>query len=1000
MIRSLNLLRGFMVMAVLLVIATVASPVMAAQGNKTWVPTYNPGVHVYVDPQLANDPNAPVNFAGLEAEAVRLGQKHGLQVFIVASQMGKDLEASDVPANDFGDIVVQKWQSAPGFPSGDYLLVTWTRRYDNPNKGSVAAQGGSRFSDWHMLGGYFSDKVNGPVTKNLRRFMPQDPQRAFVAIVETVNADIDAIEAQRQAEVDAVKHQQMMNYVYIGGGAFAVLLAIFLALFFRSSSRKTKAKKLIDDWKAKLDPANANYLKLRTSYMGFLTEQADWKKKYKNKTLISYTKACKDFSDFSSRRKRANEMLTEAQKAFDGTGFLGTKGYDEVIALLTTRIVTITGQDLPLEEAKLFDGLVEKTDYLPPKLMDAMAELFDRTNKALKKIVDSFKGAQQNKLDVEQLSAEVDTTRGDIKAAELTMEPYEATIAELKRGQAGFVAVIVEDPESAFEGSEIVEAGFKALEARLRRAISLKGSLPAVKTRIDGSETKATNKRGELAVYAYPLGEGETHVKEALAPKFLLVEKGANPDPIVADARGHLKSAHELVFAGKLDESQTARDEAIALADKASALVDDIMAAKALVEKNVPPARTTFDSLKGEIAPAQTALDELVSDFLADNYPGESDKLKRANAAKGATPGNLSQVKTLYDAQNYVAARALIQSIQGTLNSSRTELTQVHARLKELRRLRQDSRDVLATCQTKVRNLTVKFRENAFTTSEATDRAFATATQRLSTLKTECEKKVADWPKVNADMHAADQSFDGFDSAIDTQATAYRNAKAAVKTLETAIEDAEGYVNNEATLAATRTALQTVNTTFGTLGRRINTAKSDWASIKTDADTAKKAADAAKEQAQAEIQAKKDAKAAITQAHEDIRGVADNTYGYGVTIDLDAANEHYRRANSELGEKDYANAKAQAKAASAAAKKAHEDAEEEESDRRRAAAAAAAAAAAKKNDNGGGPHIGGGGGPIGGGGGGQRGGGDSPAPQIRSHSGGGNVERRGGGDNY
>ncbi|MBX3073410.1 hypothetical protein KF913_05775 [Candidatus Obscuribacterales bacterium] len=997
--RNLTHVRGVLVMALLLIISVIGAQPAFAQNQQTWLPDFSPDRHVYVDPLLSNNRQAPVNLSSIESDLIREGQRHGLQVYVVATQQGSDLLQSDIPGRDALDKLVLKWQSRPGFPSDNYLVVMWVRRADNPNKGSVAANGGNWFSDWNMTGAYFSDPQNGPVIPNLRRFMPQDPAGAFVAVVQTVNSDIDTIKArQAKAEADR-KLQEMMPY-YLGGGGLAIaFLGTLIWLLMRNSSRRKRAQKLIADFETSLNSANELYLKLR-DYRGFLTDQGDWKSRFKGRTLTTFTAACKDFADFSVRRKVANDTLEAAKKAFERNRFPSIKGLTECEELLSKRVITITGDDLPLEEATLFGGLVEKADYEPGALLNAMSELFDKTNKALSGIVKAFEGARQNKTDVEQLDAQVNGQRKDIEAAELTMAPYEATIAELKRGQAAFVAILSSDPLEAFSGSETVEAGYKALGEKLIRAIGIKKSLPAVKTQIDGAESKATKKRGEDAVYLYVLGEGESQPQTAQGAKFMLAEKGSNPDTFVADARGSLKSAHELVYAAKLDEAVTAKEKAEALAKQASDLVDDIVAAKAWVETKVTPARNTLASLRTELPDADTAVVELKSDFLAKNYGSHPTAVDESHATEKGTPSLLAQVKALYDAQNFVGARALVKSTQAALDGARTKLTQAHALLKELRRLRQDSRDTVATCLTTAQRLRAKLRDNAFTTAAATDNAFADADRKLGLQKAEADKKIADWPAVNKAVHEVVASFDGFDKAIDAQRRAYDQAKEDFAVLDAAIGYAAPKVANDVTTDDTKRALASVRTARGQLQNKLNTAKSDWVALSREAGELKADADGAKEQAELEIKTCAEAQSAYQSASEKINEVNRRSYGEGVDADLSTANSRLRESSSYFRNKDYAEAKSKAKQAYKAAEDADDAAESlarrRKRDREEAAAAAARAAAAalraSQQRSSGGGFSGGGSRP---GGGSSSGGGG-----FKSSSGGSGYSGRSGGGNY
>ncbi len=998
MLRQLSHWRSVITAALLLTFMVLAQPALA-QSSQTWLPEFSPDRHVYVDPQLARNRQAPVDLSALEPKLIQEGQRNGLQIYVVATEGASDLANASIPGRDALDKLVLKWQSRPGFPSDNYMIIMWVRRADNPNKGSVAAQGGNLFSDWGMTAAYFSDTTSGPVIPNLRRFMPQDPAGAFEAIVVVVNGNIDGIKA-RQAEAEkAAALQKAMPY-YIGGGALAaILLGTLIFLLVRNSSRRKKMEALIADWATKLDSANALYLKLRTGYMGFLTEQSDWKTKFKNRTLTTYTAACKDFAAFSARRKVATDTLEAARKAFASNSFPSVKGFDEVEQLLSLRTIEVTGDNLPLEEATLFGGLVEKADYKPGELLDAMSALFERTNKALAGIVSAFNGAKQNKLDVEALDGQVNAQRADIKAAELTMEPYEGTIRELKAGQTAFIAILSSDPLEAFAGSETVEAGFKALGERLKRAISIKKLLATVRTQIGTSTTKVADQRKAAAAYQYPLGKDESKPMELRSPSFLLDEEGANPDAHLADAQKSWDSATALVYAGKLDEADKAKGEASAFADKASKLVDDIVSAKATVEGSVTPARTTLVSLNNELPAADEAVVELNRDFLAANVGTQPTKVTNGHGTADATITRLANIKALYDQQRFIAARALVRSTQSALDNARSELTQVHAHLKELRRLRQDSRDTVATCLKTAERLARVFRDNSFTTSAATDKAFADAKIKLDRQKVESDKKIADWPAVNKAAHEVVASFEGFDTAIAAQKRAYDQARTDVAAAYTAIQQAQPYVSNNATTQGTRDELTAANSAYNEANRRLTIAKSDWADISSDAGAAKTRADEAKESAQTEIKLCGEADAAYDSASEKIAAVSRHDYGYDVQADVSTANARLRESANAFRNKDYATAKSKAKSAFTEAEEADEAAAGRAKKKHDDAVAAAEAAAAALREAMRPKNTGGNGGGFNGGGF-NGGGGDTPRSSGPSNSGGGNIDRGSGGASY
>src|SRR5262249_35456265 len=149
---------------------------------------------------------------------------------------------------------------------------------------------------------------------------------------------------------------------------------------------------------------------LRDGYFGFLKDQGDWKTKFKGKTLKQYTAAVTDFAEFTVRQKVANDLVDAAKKSVSKCIFPKVGGFQKAYAMLNTEPVVISGDELPLEMSSLFGGVGAKSTYEPEKLLEAMSELFDRTNKALSSIVKSFEGAKKNKQDIEGLTADIEAT--------------------------------------------------------------------------------------------------------------------------------------------------------------------------------------------------------------------------------------------------------------------------------------------------------------------------------------------------------------------------------------------------------------------------------------------------------------------------------------------------------------------------------------------------------------------------------------------------------------
>lgn len=389
-------------MVALVAILFMAPSMVQAQGA-AWKPSFNQSQQVYIDPALANDPDFPVAMPGLDAKLMEVSSKHNIKIIAIAVKQTNERGAN--PAADKLDEILLRWQSSPGFPSDNYFVVVWMRSATNPSEGWVAANAGSDLKTYGF-GKAMLDSRDGPILTAGRKYMPQDPKGFYTGVAVNVNKVIDDYNAAQQSAKD---HDALMGWVWI---IVIVLVVVGAAVFGLRVLNKAKAgvreqaNTVLTDWNTKMESANALYLKLRSGYIGFVSDQGDWKTKFNGDTLTDYKAALTNFADFSTRRTKANQVLAEARKLFE------SGKYSEVLKKLNDEIIVIDGKELPIEELTLFGGLVQRSEYKPNELLNSMASLFDNTNKTLAAIMKALKEAKQAGDDLDAAQAEIETQRG------------------------------------------------------------------------------------------------------------------------------------------------------------------------------------------------------------------------------------------------------------------------------------------------------------------------------------------------------------------------------------------------------------------------------------------------------------------------------------------------------------------------------------------------------------------------------------------------------------
>ncbi|MGD9681099.1 MAG: hypothetical protein AB7W16_07945 [Candidatus Obscuribacterales bacterium] len=944
------------VFALLLFTGIFASPALA-QSAQTWLPVkeFDTNQAVYLDPGLKNHRSYPVSLNGLEDRLKAQGQTHGLKFYFVMTEQGSETNPTSSKfavwkLDEFAAMVAGK------LPADDYVLILLVRSSSDPNKFSFAANGGNRLQQYGLTGSYFSQS-GSPLNANRSVYLPNDPGGFGNAVAAGVNQavsqhfadlkrqeeqrkldeerrkqeELKRIEQEKQRAIDAenrrIAHEAFMKalpgYLLWYGTPSVIFLAL-LIMFFLYRRLRSQVEKLVASWREKITTSSDMYLRLEKGYFGFLQHQAEWQEKFKGNTAVKFKKAVTDFANYSARQIAANRRFQEAEKLFESSRypFALFGKLARVRTLLTTQVIVITGEELPLELASLYGGLVTRQEYTPDAVLTEMEKLFDVTNRALAEIKKAFDGAAQNKLDIEALDTAIAGIKKNLEAAGLTFDPYADRYTGLLQGKKAFLAILDSNPLDAFKGSEEVEQGFESLKADLNRAIAIQQSFTATETAIGKAKARVTEVRSTPADYRYPVEKDSTPRARIT---FFLAEEGGNPDTLTGEADEHLARARKACLNARLDQAESERSEAEKAAQAAIDMVASILDAKLFVEKQVVPVTTNLTKLRGELPAATTAVTQLKAEFLAKNFPGEPEKLDGANKVADSTDAELAKVKKAYEDQRYLAARKLLTAVGGNIQQSIDKLVEIHSRLAKLRELKDHARKIVTAAEGLASTLVDKLDSNSFTTSAATDRAYAQQKPVLKAQRQDVDRDITDWVAAAAAADALLAALQSVDRAIDEEKAQYNNAVNAIAALTTAIGTAERSVRDSDTRQPARDKLAEANQALSKLERDIKVEKSDWANIARRATDARSTASEAKNLAEADKKAADAARSAISSARSNINGTQ-TSYGHGVFADLSSANSYLGQAERALSSGDYEGASRLAKRASSAADEAESSA--------------------------------------------------------------------------
>lgn len=938
---------------VLLMVLAFVNPV-AAQAAETWLPSnFSEGQNVYLDPKLEHHRQFPVSLGNLEQRLEQAGERHGLKFYFVMTEMGSEPNGSTT-GQKFGawklDRLVSMVQNR--LPAEDYCIVMVVRDPLDPDRLSIAGQCGNRGQRAGLDHNWFNAS-NGPLQNNRPTYLPNDPAGYALAIANDVNAGvqahIDRIAAEERERIEqaerARQHEIFMQKLpgRIGGygsALLALLLAGLFALFFKKGY--AGALETTGKFNAKIKSSRQWQSKLRTDYFGMISEETSWETTFVDETLVEYRQALKEFAEFNARQCAADKRGEEADRlvargakfpflpvaavgvlallaiastaieymilaaifgtvsvlaAIGAVVFLRRfiTGFKKAEELVTNTIITVTGRELPTEEADLYGGLVEKHDYTPESLLSNMKTLFDGSNAKLKRIKDAIAGANQNKKDIAEVTGQIETFRdqpGEGEGAQVTpgrltehglnFTPYEERYTALKKAEKGFLAIVRANPLKGFASSEEVEAGVKALKADLERAIRIKLSYADVDKALSAAVARVAEVRGLTVDYSYALVEGEERVM-AEGSKFVLDEEDGNPDSIIASARQHYQSSSDAVLAGQLDKAQQEKDAAQKEAIAAFNLVATILAAKDYVEDNVTGQRAQLAKLVGELPEGDRDLADLVRQFLPVNYTyegsdreGEDAKIQSAHDVADSTAAELAKVKKAYEEQRFLAACNTLKALTTNIQRSIDSLVEVDTRLHELERLRTEAQTKTGTCESEYKLVTRKHTANPTITSAATDNAYEEAGSTLAEIQAAITKpsKQVDWPTEATNARALLAKIRETDKAIDTEVAAYNSAVTEVNELKALVRVASQVDVVDAPKAAA--LLADARAKLSSCSNDIAREKQDWAAIGTSAEAGQKSARAVQPLAEAEH--------ARNRAAEKINDVAGHTYSKSGTV--------------------------------------------------------------------------------------------------------------------
>ncbi|MBX9941217.1 MAG: hypothetical protein K2Y32_18280 [Candidatus Obscuribacterales bacterium] len=938
----------------------------ASFAASTFMPKFQPGQNVYLDPLLEGASASPgVNLDGLEQKLDDAGRKHNIDFYFVMALKGSEAKTNQPFSQDRLDELYGKWSGSKGFNVSRSVIIyvvrldtDWTKSSYAVNVSPGLAQEGLTGDSVFPILDRYGKNPNGG---NPNALLPRAPRDFGATVAAESNALVDAFaarkareaelakqeaerqrlaEIQRQKDAEAARLRRIeeekaaaernaaiASFVKIFGGPILIAV-ILLFMFVRFRNAQTKARAIIKERKTKLEPAFQNYLQLEGDYLSFLQSLSD---NFVGRSRQSIDQAKTAYGTLSARVRKVIETVEAAEKEIEAANMFSVGRIHAAVAKVTTEKLKVTGEDVPLAQRNLFSGVVSESTMTLEEIFAEMQALFDTAKSNCADFMQAFMGAEQNKKDIEALVGKVEALKSELAKRSLVFDPFQPRYADVSRGRDEFMSLMVSDPLTAYTKSETVERAVEAIEADMRRAIELKDSLVETERRIATAQGKVDQTRGKDADYTYV----ESIDTAGRPSKNLLNEKGGNPDVPLGTAREKLNNCLQLLLEGKLSEALKAKQGAETSADEAAKLIDTVLSARAFVQKEVVSVIERLRKLRDELPAADNALAALRGEFQEKNFDGEPAKVTFAHRVADTTDGELAKVKQAFAEQRYLAARAELEESGSELDMARNGLVEVASRLKKLQELRAHARATVKAAEQRANALSRKIRENSFTTSQATDDAFSAILPRVSEQRTDVGRDVTDWVAAAAQSDRLTAELTALDTAIDTQRQAYENAKRRAGEVVSKVKSAAPTFKQEYVRDAAERSYAQVVERAGQLDGALKVQKSDWNALASKVESIENSLKEAVRQANADQAAGEKARADIQSAGGTVQSIDNksystsarhrgrsNSFGSGTSANVSSARSSLSRAEAEFRNGNYENASREAARAAEAAREA------------------------------------------------------------------------------
>lgn len=663
-------------------------------------------------------------------------------------------------------------------------------------------------------------------------------------------------------------------------GVVAVLLAVAAAVFGLRLRKYAAARKATSDQLAAFKLRVVQFLdrldlvKQRHQLLPFSDE--DYSQPMQGATLALYNDTEAVLALLRETWLEWMETGNGATRLVDGQRFLGTSRFDEAQKLLAA----VPPQDQIEADLSKCNSEIDRLEQAHEQAEPLLAA------------ADAGAAGERQRIDA-------------LRAAQLATAPYERELAACRALAEQGRAMLAADPILARQTLEQEQSKRTALAAWIE---SVERQLAAAHDAAGKLDTAA-----QAAVQHRATG-------------LKLVEDDGNPDPILA--RGRKEHAAALAALQKADAETAARhaEAAAGHAAEATQLIERQVAARKQVQADIPLRRSEMQRLRGSIAGAAAAREQLAREHASSAWSGVAEAVPAATSLLDRLDGVLSAAEQTAgdDRQHYFAATESLVEVAAGQQQTSSLLAAVGQRLKELTELRERGRKQLGQLAAQEREASdfAARHEQALSLDALARLAAAATVHRAAVTAQQAERP--DWPALVGQM---DLAATALKAACDAAAEEVRRHEQLLSQLEVTdrLQKQVGHLlaGNTADRPRANQRYQAACQALAAVAQQSAAPHGDWQRLLGQVQEAAGDFKNAEQWAQEDIRLAQQAAAAILDAEKHFQQVR-TFYSGGVAADAHAAEQQLVQARQRFSAQAYEQAVSLADAAERAAREAYD----------------------------------------------------------------------------